>query len=96
MSLEENTSRFGSAVNNTVGTVQVEKSTISDNSAERGGGVRNEAGTITLDEVRLTGNSAVTAGGIWNGGTVDLVESKVVGNIPDNCAPAGTVPGCTG
>ena len=37
------------------------------------------------------------AGGIYRGsGTVTLQDSAVSGNVPDNCAPPGSVTGCTG
>jgi hypothetical protein len=43
--------------------------------------------------------SAATAEGGWNfeepGGTVVLNKSVASGNTPDNCRPAGAVPGCT-
>ena len=44
----------------------------------------------------MSGNTARFAGGIANQGTVTLTDSTVSGNTPDNCTPAGSIPGCTG
>jgi hypothetical protein len=45
----------------------------------------------------VTRNTAAAAGGIAKlGGTVILRATTVTRNAPDNCEPAGTIPGCTG
>ncbi len=44
-------------------------------------------------------NTASSGGGIYAGlpGSVTLAgSSSVTGNTPDNCAPPGTITGCTG
>jgi hypothetical protein len=69
-----------------------------------GGGVYNFAGgTVTLNNSSsITANTAGPdgGGGIYNGpeaGPVTLNDSSTISdNSPDNCAPAGSVPGCTG
>lgn len=67
----------------------------------RGGALFNNGAnaTVTLRTSPVTGNRALPApgsvgGGIFNTGTVMLIRSPVVGNTPDQCAPAGSVPGC--
>ena len=73
----------------------------------QGGGIYQEySGPIPnqfLPAMSLTGsqvldNFAAAGGGIYNtgGGTVSPAHSAVARNRPDNCAPAGAVPGCTG
>jgi len=54
-------------------------------------------------QVRVLGTEGLRSrfesagGGIANlGGTVTLKGTRVAGNIPDNCEPPGTIPGCTG
>jgi hypothetical protein len=45
----------------------------------------------------VTRNTASAAGGIAKlGGAVLLRATTVIRNAPDNCEPAGTIPGCTG
>lgn len=68
------------------------------------GGPGGPAPQLTLRHTNVTGNVASTDGGgifnasFWAGpvGTVTLDKSKVRDNTPDNCAPPGAVPGCTG
>ena len=66
-------------------------------------GPAGPAPQLTLSHTDVTGNVATTdGGGIFNFsfggpvGTVTLDKSNVSGNTPDNCAPPGAVPGCTG
>jgi nitrous oxidase accessory protein NosD len=64
-----------------------------------GGGIFNNGGTVTLTGgSTINGNTASSGGGIDNGGgTVTLTGgSRVTGNKPDNCAPPGSVSGCSG
>jgi hypothetical protein len=62
-----------------------------------GGPIPIVGGPVTLNHSQVTGNTAARGGGIFNfGGTVTLSATSVTGNNPDNCAPPGTVPGCTG
>jgi predicted outer membrane repeat protein len=69
--------------------------TVSDNSAgDQGGGIYN-TGTLAASHSRIIGNQAASGGGIYGTG-VTLTDTPVLFNRPDNCAPAGSVPGCTG
>ena len=95
----------GGGIGNTgTGTVTLNgTSSISGNTAGfDGGGIANFAngGTVTLNgSSSITGNTAgIDGGGIDNNiGTVTLNDSSsITGNKPDNCAPPGSVPGCTG
>jgi hypothetical protein len=84
------------------------KSKVDDNTAGGdGGGIANGVplggpnpvlgGPVTLNHSQVTGNTATQGGGIFNfGGTVKLSATPVTNNTPNNCAPPGTVPGCTG
>ncbi|MGW0749585.1 hypothetical protein [Streptomyces sp. NPDC002587] len=77
-------------------------STVTRNTASlRGGGIYSEGGTVNLSgsEVRhnTANGGAGSGGGIFNSGaTVTLDRSAVRDNRPDNCAPPGSVTGCTG
>jgi hypothetical protein len=55
-------------------------------------------GPLVLDHSTVTGNSAASGGGIFAspGSPATLDHSRVFGNTPDNCAPPGIVPGCSG
>lgn len=68
----------------------------------RGGALFNNGANAkaTFRTSPISGNRALPApgsvgGGIFNTGTVTLISSPVVGNTPDQCAPAGSVPGCS-
>jgi hypothetical protein len=74
-------------------TLTVNNSQVNNNTAGgEGGGIANGTsapgppplfgGTVTLNHSQVTGNAAAAGGGIFNS--------------PDNCAPPGSVPGCTG
>ncbi|MBV8984058.1 MAG: right-handed parallel beta-helix repeat-containing protein [Acidimicrobiia bacterium] len=94
----------GGILNEGTATMTLTSSKVSDNNAVRagGGGIDNEGtATITLTTSKVSDNSAgrVGGGGIFNGagtGSVTLNSSAVTANTPDNCAPPGSVPGCTG
>jgi hypothetical protein len=61
-----------------------------------GGGIANQ-GDLKMTGSRVLHNTAAAGGGIANlGGTVTLKGTRVAGNIPDNCEPPGTIPGCAG
>lgn len=80
-------------------TLTLEGSTVSSNrAANLGGGIYNTNGSTTVVRTsHITGNSASNGGGIYNdSGTVSLEQATVTGNTPNNCAPAGSVPGCSG
>jgi hypothetical protein len=50
----------------------------------------------TVTGNRVTGPTAEGGGIFFESGAVTLDRSKITANSPDNCAPPGTVPGCTG
>ncbi|MEU7435451.1 hypothetical protein AB0B07_32150 [Streptomyces sioyaensis] len=89
----------GGGISNLGGTVALRLSSVTGNTAVAGGGLYNDNGIITLSETPVTGNSAMSSGGgiYVNSGGVLLsgFTTKVSGNIPDNCAPSGSVGGCT-
>ncbi|MFC9228838.1 hypothetical protein ACFTZI_07690 [Streptomyces decoyicus] len=62
-----------------------------------GGGISNLGGTVSLLASSVTGNTATSSGGgiYVNSGGVTLLGTTVSGNTPDNCAPSGSVIGCT-
>ncbi|MFJ8081016.1 hypothetical protein ACIQ6Y_10325 [Streptomyces sp. NPDC096205] len=86
---------------NGYGTMTLDRSTVRENTAaNRGGGIYNEGGTATLRNSTVERNTANggpgSGGGLYNdGGTATLTNTMVRNNIPDNCAPPGTIPGCT-
>ena len=81
---------------NTGVTVVVDYLTIQHGNAVKGAGAYN-SGTMTLNGSTVSGNSASAGGGgIYNNGTATLKSSAVSGNTPNNCAPPGSVAGCTG
>ena len=81
-----------------------DSSSISGNTAGTlGGGIYNVGNSsVTLnDSSSITGNTAgADGGGIYNdvfAGPVTLNDSSsITGNTPNNCAPPGSVVGCTG
>src|SRR5215475_2365226 len=88
---------FGGAVANAPhARATVIGSTVSGNSAATGGGLASQ-GRLVMKGSLVTRNTASAAGGIAKlGGTVVLRATTVIRNAPDNCEPAGTIPGCTG
>ncbi|GAA1286926.1 right-handed parallel beta-helix repeat-containing protein [Streptomyces javensis] len=101
VSVRGNTALNGGGIRNLNGsTLNLKSTTLKDNIAVRGGGLSNLGPntTATLVDSLITHNTAITAGGgIDNqaGGQVTLTNTKVIDNEPDNCAPEGSVPGCT-
>jgi predicted outer membrane repeat protein len=98
-------SDHGGAIANS-GTLSVTGSVFNGNTAsgtatgDGGGAIFNSGLTATA---ALTGSAVVAntagedGGGILNaGGAVTLSLSPVISNKPDNCAPTGTIAGCTG
>ncbi len=88
----------GGIFNDNGGTMSLVYSPVTGSvAAQLGGGIANTRGaTITLIASAVSGNSASAGGGIANfDRTVFLAFSPVTGNMPNNCAPAGSVPGCT-
>ena len=75
-----------------------------------GGGIFNNGPTINLQGVQMEGNRVIARSGVpaqggaigTNAGSVTLdtsmalIGSLVVGNVPGNCFPPGTVAGCSG
>ncbi|MEV7522379.1 hypothetical protein [Streptomyces sp. NPDC091371] len=63
----------------------------------RGRGGLYNVGTTSLTGSAVTGNRAAAGGGVFEAaGAVTLSATAVAANTPDNCAPQGSVPGCTG
>jgi hypothetical protein len=90
-------------------TLTLNSSQVNNNHAGgAGGGIANGlpapgppplfGGTVTLNHSQVIGNTAANGGGIFNftHGTVSLSGTSVTGNTPNNCAPSGSVPGCSG
>jgi hypothetical protein len=92
-------SGFGGGLGNAQdSTATITGSSVSGNSPGAfGGGVVN-FGELAMTGSRVLDNTAAAGGGIANqeGGTVTLTGTRVASNIPDNCEPPGTIPGCTG
>jgi hypothetical protein len=62
------------------GTLTVADSTFTDNNSAFGGGIMN-GGTATVSRTVLSGNSAYYGGGgIENNGTLDIIDSAIIGN----------------
>ncbi|PBC86967.1 polymorphic outer membrane protein repeat-containing protein [Streptomyces sp. 2224.1] len=87
----------GGGISNLGGTVSLLTSAVTGNTAVAGGGIYNDNGAVSLTASSVTGNTATsTGGGIYvNSGGVTLLGTGVSGNTPDNCAPSGSVIGCT-
>ncbi|MBL1113999.1 hypothetical protein JK364_16590 [Streptomyces sp. 110] len=99
VSVRGNTAMSGGGIRNLNGsTLNLKSTTLKDNIAVRGGGLSNLASPATLVDSLVTRNTAITAGGgidNQSNGQVTLTNTKVIDNTPDNCAPEGSVPGCT-
>jgi hypothetical protein len=90
------------------GILTITFSQISRNTASGQGGEMFEAtitqtgpapgGPLTIKFSQVTRNKAAAGGGIFAvpGSPVTLKFTVVAKNIPDNCAPPGTIPGCKG
>ncbi|MGW5202958.1 hypothetical protein [Streptomyces spiralis] len=98
------TAQGGGLANATGGTITSDRSKIRDNTARassggtaEGGGVFTAVGSTTLNHSSVIDNRAGDGGGIFKAsGTVTLNDTEVKRNHPNNCAPPGSVPGCTG
>ncbi|TMU92921.1 hypothetical protein [Streptomyces sp. DASNCL29] len=103
VSVRGNTAIEGGGIRNVNGsTVNLKSTALKENIAVRGAGLSNLSttfgnATATLVDSLVTRNTAITAGGgIDNqAGQVTLTNTRVINNEPDNCAPEGSVPGCT-
>ncbi|WP_234017616.1 MULTISPECIES: hypothetical protein [unclassified Streptomyces] len=87
----------GGGLSNLGGTVSLLSSSVTGNTAVAGGGIYNDNGSITLTTSSVAGNQATSSGGgiYVNSGGVTLLATTVRDNSPDNCAPSGSVMGCT-
>ncbi|GGO62704.1 hypothetical protein [Nonomuraea cavernae] len=88
----------GGALNTQPGGVShLISSTVTTNtSGGLGGGISN-LGTTKLDRVVVEGNTGSGGGGIATGNAnVEIRNSIVRNNTPDNCSPLNTIPGCVG
>ncbi|MCX5147726.1 MULTISPECIES: hypothetical protein [unclassified Streptomyces] len=101
-SVHHNTARVsdGGGILNYMGEMTVSGSTVYSNTAPFGGGIWNQ-GTLTVTRSTVQRNTATggpgSGGGIYKaGGSLTLDRSVVRNNTPDNCAPPGSVLGCTG
>jgi len=99
------TSGSGGGIFNLLDNISLTNSSVTGNTAVlEGGGIDNNAGTTTLKNSIVTSNAAESGeSGTFGGGIFDFSgqvlltgSSGVSGNSPDNCAPTGIVPGCTG
>ena len=101
MSVRDNTALLGGGIRQTTDAeVRLRSTTVRDNIAVTGAGLSNAASNTTATLVRslVTRNTAINnGGGIDNQppSQVTLKDSRVIRNTPDNCTPAGSVPGCT-
>jgi hypothetical protein len=91
------------------GVLTVNLSQVRNNSAGGlGGGILEDGvnpgdslgapgGPLTLEVSQVTGNTAAEGGGIYasSGSPVALKVTLVARNVPDNCFPLGSIPGCT-
>jgi hypothetical protein len=79
------------------GITRLIQTTIDHNtSGSLGGGISN-LGTTSLDRSLVTSNRGSAGGGIATSNTnVTLRRSIVRNNIPGNCSPLNTIPGCVG
>jgi predicted outer membrane repeat protein len=86
----------GGLVTQAGATSQITQSTLDRNiTAGNGGGIYN-AGTTSLDRTLVERNRAtLNGGGIFvAGGTVTISRSIIRANIPNQCFPLNTIPGC--
>lgn len=99
VSVRGNTAIRGGGIRQTTNaTLRLESSTVRDNIAVAGAGISNLDSSATLIRSLVTRNTAITmGGGIDNQSPseVTLTDSRVVRNTPDDCTPAGSVPGCS-
>ncbi|WP_326577482.1 hypothetical protein OG889_13950 [Streptomyces sp. NBC_00481] len=88
----------GGGIYNDRAPMTISSTAIADNRAGQiGGGIANY-GTSTLTKTVVRHNSALNGGGIWQApspSVLNLVNSRIVDNTPNNCRPVGSVPGCT-
>ena len=79
------------------GTTRLTHDTLDHNSSGGLGGGLSNLGTTTLQNTLVEQNKGSAGGGIATGNTnLFLRRSIVRNNIPNNCNPLNTIPGCTG
>ncbi|MCO6008340.1 hypothetical protein NE236_25510 [Actinoallomurus purpureus] len=80
------------------GNTHIAQSTLDHNVAGGNGGGLFNSGITSLDHTLVVRNHAgVTGGGVFqNSGTITVNQSIISDNTPNNCAPAGSVPTCSG
>jgi hypothetical protein len=88
----------GGGVNTqSAGNTRLIQTTVDHNTSGGLGGGLSNLGTTSLNRTLVTSNRGSAGGGIATGNTnVTLVRSIVRNNIPDNCNPLNTIPGCVG
>lgn len=91
----------GGIYNGQGGVTELARTTVTGNTAGAEGGGIYEAvdGRLRLERTLVEHNTATNGGGIFNAGSAGRVTSTgslVRTNVPNNCAPAGSVPHCTG
>jgi hypothetical protein len=88
----------GGGVNNqTSGVTTLIQTTVAHNTSGGLGGGLSNLGTTTLVRTLVRSNRGSAGGGITTGNAnVTLRQSVVRDNIPDNCNPPNTIPGCVG
>ena len=78
-----NSAKFGGAIYNHSGTVNLISGTLSENIASNhGGAVYNNAGTVELSGATISGNTAVErGGGVYNNGIFTMTGGAITGNM---------------
>lgn len=87
----------GGIFNNPAGALTLSNTVVAGNSADSDGGGIYNRGHATLTDSRVSDNSALSdGGGIYlASGAITLQNSAITGNAPDNCAPPGSISGCS-
>jgi hypothetical protein len=75
-------------------TANITQSTFSLNQTGGAGGGIAGLGRITLIRTLVERNQAGVGGGIAGNPRTTLIKSIIRNNVPDNCAPLNTIPGC--
>jgi hypothetical protein len=75
-------------------TANITQSTFSVNRSGGAGGGIAGLGRATLIRTLVERNQATVGGGIAGNSRTTLINSIIRNNIPDNCAPLNTIPGC--
>jgi hypothetical protein len=103
--VSDNAAQYGAGIYN-YGQMTLRGSTVSGNTAQpegssypnNGGGIYNDStGTVKLNDSNVINNTADNdGGGVYNNSGTVILKASVTfsGNMPDNCAPLGSVPGC--